>query len=92
MKMILIVFTMLAVTVSAEEVAQPVEEPNQFAKYATDPYVLTLLPEFVEFVTNYYSREECIAVGVEWVTKSENFDGFLCAHGRAWQKKLSETR
>jgi hypothetical protein len=92
MKMFFVLLMALAVTASAQDI-----DPAQEAEWwhcedcFYDKYVLTLFPAFVEFVDPFESREACVEKGIEWLTRDEHFDGFLCAPGRAWQKLQSIT-
>ena len=75
MKMILTTLVLLTLTANAENVAQPPE-----------PYVLTLFPDFLEMVNSFNTRDACVAQGVKLVNSADYFTGFICDHGRAWQK------
>ncbi len=51
-----------------------------------EPYVLTLFPQFLEGVNAFDTREACIEQGMEFLATTDIFNGFVCEHGRAWQK------
>ena len=51
---------------------------------ATEPYTLTMMPQFLELWRNQDTLDECKARGVELVLSAEIFNGFICEQGRAW--------
>jgi hypothetical protein len=51
-----------------------------------EPYVLTLFPQFLEGVNAFDTREACTERGMEFLAATDIFNGFVCEHGRAWQK------
>lgn len=83
MKIVFTALMMLAITVSAQE--RPHEEQ---AAQPTELFVLTLFPEFLELVEPFNTKDECVARGVEFVTTTDVYNGFICERGRAWQKDM----
>ncbi len=49
-----------------------------------EPYTLTMMPQFLELWRNQDTLDECKARGIELVTSTEIFNGFICEQGRAW--------
>ncbi len=81
MKIVFTVLMMLAITASAQETASGEQEAQP-----TEPFVLTLLPEFLELVESFDTKDQCVARGVKFVTTTDVYNGFICERGRAWQK------
>jgi len=52
-----------------------------------EPYVLTLFPQFLEGVDAFDTRDACIERGIKFMATADIFTGFVCDHGRAWQKQ-----
>jgi len=71
----------LAITESAQE------DPSEMhAVQPPEPYVLTLFPQLLEGVNAFDTRDTCIERGMEFLATTDVFNGFVCEHGRAWQK------
>ena len=63
------------------------ENPSdKHVEQAPEPYVLTLYPQFLEGVDAFDTREACVERGMEFLATTDIFNGFVCEHGRAWQK------
>lgn len=73
MKMILTTLVLFTLTASAEDEAPPFE-----------PYILTLMPHFLELWKNFDTLDECKTEGVELANSADIFNGYICEQGRAW--------
>ena len=63
------------------------ENPSdKHVEQAPEPYVITLFPQFLEGVDAFDTRDACVERGIELLNTVEIFTGFVCEHGRAWQK------
>jgi hypothetical protein len=71
----------LAITASAQE-----DTSEMHAVQPPEPYVLTLFPQFLEGVDAFDTRSACVERGMEFLVTTDIFNGFVCEHGRAWQK------
>lgn len=82
MKMVLTMLMMLTITANAQE-----DPSEKHVVEPPEPYVLTLFPQFLEGVAAFDTLDACIEQGIEFVTTADIFNGFVCEHGRAWQKQ-----
>ena len=71
----------LATRASAQETTS-----DKHVEQTPKPYVLTLLPQFLEGVEAFDTRDACVERGIELLNTVVIFNGFICGHGRAWQK------